>query len=401
MSQSIPMFKRLTVNVLLIGIIWIILAIAVEAALWATGFTPPSYVTPETYGNVNLLYRPNSQTRWRGNMAQVREFDTPIGTNSIVQFDREHAFDKPDNVYRVLFVGDSFVEALQVPLEKWFGSLLEAALNQDAQIASKGLRVEVIKLGGSGNGAIKEYELLRKQGLKYDPDLVITLFTDSNDLNDDWHYYRRVTGREDYKHVNARPAPALYQKLDFYNKLIFVSGSRLNRWMAFLITEAREKYRRKKDSVDAAQWRDVLGAYARPGSALFAGQEQKWKEAAGLTTGAHLKMAQETNASGGRYVVAFVDRPQTYRPDAYNHLFKIISGLEREVDLDRPAKLLKAVLGSRGVESIDLNEIFKERAARQRTGHYVYDGHWNEEGHRWAAEALLPYIKKRILDGKD
>lgn len=389
------MIRRLLVNLLLLILVCALLAGAAEGALRIAGAKAPSYVTPELYGNVNLLYRPESRTRWRGNLGQVLEFDTPIMTNSIAQFDREHETVKPSGVYRILILGDSYVEALQVPLEKWFGTLLDQALDHDPQVRAAGLNVEVIKLGGSGNGAIREYELWKTQGAKYSPDLILAFFTDSNDLKDDWHYYRRVTGREVYKHVNLKPSPKLYDKLDFYKKILVLPPSWLNRWVAFLMTEAREKRRRKDE--DVANWKDTLGAYALPGSSRFAEETGMWKEAMGLTAGAHLKIAREAAETGAIYAVALIDRPQTYRPDAYRYLFKIMPDIEREVDLDLPAKNLKAVLGSRGIGHLDLNGVFSERHSPGRTGHYRYDGHWDADGPRWAAEALLPFVKERIL----
>jgi lysophospholipase L1-like esterase len=74
--------------------------------------------------------------------------------------------------------------------------------------------------------------------------------------------------------------------------------------------------------------------------------------------------------------------------------------LEKEVDLDLPAKSLKTILSGRNVEWLDLNDLFKRKSGPGRSGHYRYDGHWNSEGHRWVAEALVPFIKTRMLSEK-
>lgn len=393
-----PRSKNLAVNAVLFCFVWVLLAGAAEAAFRVTGTDAPGYVTPDVYGNVNLLYRPNSRTRWRGNLGQAREYDTPITTNSLAQFDREHAVEKPDGVYRVIVAGDSFVEALQVPLEQGFARLLEDKLNQDPDVIRSGRRVEVIKFGSSGYGAIRTYEAVKTRGFQYEPDLVLGFFTDSNDFNDDWHYYRRQTGKEVYNHPNLKPSKTLYDKTDFYKKLLVFPGSRLNRWIAFQATQWREKNRSRKQ--DAGNWKDALGAYALPGSPRFADEAAKWNEALRLTLAGHMKLKMDAAARGALYAVVLNDRPQTYRPDAYKYLFDLMPGLEKEVDLDLPAKALKKYLTGQNIEWLDLNEAFKARAAAGRSGHYVYDGHWNADGHRWTAEALVPFVKERMLGGK-
>lgn len=387
--------KSLLLNTVLFCVVTVLLAGAGEAALRVAGIEALGYVTPEVYGNVNLLYRPNSQTRWRGNMGQAREFDTPVRTNSIVQFDREHAVEKPAGVYRVVVAGDSFVEALQVPLEKGFAHLLEEALNRDPDIVKTGRRVEVIKLGSSGNGALKTYEALERNGFEYRPDLVLFFFTDTNDFNDDWYYFRRQTGLEPRTHVNLVPPKTSYDKIVFYNQMILFPGSRLNRWIAFQATQWREKRNRQKD--DAQSWKDSLGAYAVAGSPRFAGEEKKWDEAFRLTATGILKMQEASSKNGAGFAVVLNDRPQTYRPNAYRYLFKVLPGLEKEVDLDLPAKKLHVFLKNRGMEWLDLNPVFKSLYTPRRTGHYVYDGHWSPDGHRWTAEALVGLVKGKVL----
>lgn len=354
------------VNIALFCLVGLFLTVAAEAAFRMAGLESPGYVTREIYGNVNLLYRPNSRTRWRGNLGQALEFDTPIQTNSLSQFDREHAMSKPAGTYRVIVAGDSFVE--------------------------------VIKFGGSGNGAIKTYEAVHRSGFQYQPDLVLGFFTDSNDFKDDWHHFRRQTGKEVYQHVNLRPQQALYDKVEFYKKWIVFPASRLNRWIAFKVTQWHEKGRQQRENED--HWKETLGVYAVPGSARFADEADKWDEAFRLTAAGHFKMNSEASSHGAQYAVVLNDRPQTYRSDAYEYLFKLIPGLKKEVDLDLPAKRIKAFLSRNGVGWLDLNDSFKTRLRHRQTGHYKYDGHWNEDGHRWTTEALVPFVKARMLGGK-
>lgn len=100
-------------------------------------------------------------------------------------FDRNYDYKKPLGVYRIVFIGDSYVEALQIPLGRTFHKLLEISLNRNrAQPTRPARRFEVIALGHSGTGQEHNLKILKEEATLYDPDLVVfTLCT--NDFCDD------------------------------------------------------------------------------------------------------------------------------------------------------------------------------------------------------------------------
>ena len=94
--------------------------------------------------------------------------------------DSERTWEKAPNPYRILVLGDSYVEALQVPLELAFPALLEAKLNA----ASRSKRFEVLALGQSGFGTTEEYMRYLNYGVRYSPDIVILAFMTWNDFRE-------------------------------------------------------------------------------------------------------------------------------------------------------------------------------------------------------------------------
>src|SRR5215831_19042426 len=60
------------------------------------------------------------------------EFRVPVQFSSAGLRDREFALAKPPGTYRIALLGDSFVEALQVPLDSCAAKRLESALNASA-----------------------------------------------------------------------------------------------------------------------------------------------------------------------------------------------------------------------------------------------------------------------------
>jgi lysophospholipase L1-like esterase len=88
------------------------------------------------------------------------------------------SIEKPAHTYRVAFLGDSIIESLQVPIEKSFGQIIQNDLSQKGNI-------QVINFGTSGYSTAQEYIQLKRQVLKYKPDLII-LGYNSRDMFENW-----------------------------------------------------------------------------------------------------------------------------------------------------------------------------------------------------------------------
>src|SRR5205085_3476932 len=75
--------------------------------------------------------------------------------------DREYSWTRAPGVTRILLLGDSFVEGMQVPLEQTFAKRLEAKLADD------GRRVEVVNGGFSGFGTDNELLFFAVDGRRF------------------------------------------------------------------------------------------------------------------------------------------------------------------------------------------------------------------------------------------
>lgn len=88
--------------------------------------------------------------------------------------------EKPAGVYRIALLGDSQIEAIQVPLEKSYGKLLEKQLTEILHRP-----VEVLNFGVSGYSTVQEYLLMKRNVFKYQPDMVL-LGYDGRDMFENW-----------------------------------------------------------------------------------------------------------------------------------------------------------------------------------------------------------------------
>ncbi len=108
-----------------------------------------------------------------------------IRWNAHGYYDHDYAYEKPPGVYRIVIIGDSYVEAAQVPLARSFHKLLERSLNVQAAVsAGTRPRFQVIALGDSGTGQERHLETLRSEAIKYSPDAVVAALY-MNDFCDD------------------------------------------------------------------------------------------------------------------------------------------------------------------------------------------------------------------------
>jgi len=96
---------------------------------------------------------PNLRFTWAGPHWAAFEFSVPTTLNSAGFRDAERTVEKPPNVVRVALLGDSFVEALQVPFDKTAGQLLERSLNSTAsERPGRHPSYEVLNFGVSAYG---------------------------------------------------------------------------------------------------------------------------------------------------------------------------------------------------------------------------------------------------------
>src|SRR5215203_3299345 len=111
------------------------------------------------------FYHPPNQEFW----IRSDEFITHFRSNAAGERGRSIATEKAPGTFRILVLGDSFVEATQVSEQDRFVNRLETLFNTGGDST----RYEVIDGSCGGWGTGQELLYLREQGLAYQPDLVL------------------------------------------------------------------------------------------------------------------------------------------------------------------------------------------------------------------------------------
>lgn len=328
--------------------------------------------------------------------------DTQVVTNSHGFRDRERAYEKPPQRQRVVLLGDSFLEALQVPFEHSLPYLLEEALRQ------RGFDVEVLNLGISGYGTAREYLLLREKGLRYQPDLVVLFFT-GNDVSDN------SASLQGLPHVPYPIRNGRGQLLrDPHGEPLFTTPSDApNRLgpLASLLRRHAKSYRLLREAVDAwpglhaflyrtrlvstppepvNQVRpDNLGYYE-----LYRVEDRgPWADAWSVTFSFILELRRLATRHGARFGVVVIPFAWEVYPQWRQSLLRRLPASEGlSLDFDRPARRLGSFLAASRIPHRVLLEDFRTAASHRAHLYLPGDGHWSAAGHQLATELITDTV---------
>jgi hypothetical protein len=376
----------LSIGAVLIGLI------LAEGVLRMANISFPVFDTYDDLRGVAL--RPGKEGWYK------KEGKAYLRINSLGYRDSEHEIAKPVGTYRIAVLGDSFAEARQVALEDTFWSLLGRDLGTCSRMG--GRKVEVLNFGTGGYGTTEELLTLRKDALRFSPDLVLLAFYAGNDLQDN---SRELSLAESWR----MPKPVYVRS---NGGLILDETFRRSRWHRFiyeavhysrlleLVNEARRAWDMKKVAASAGaarqnpEPRTAAGIYASPSDAA-------WREAWLITEELLGRMNQEVMSGGARFVVTTVTTPPQVYPDpAARQDVERRLGVE---DLFYADRRISGIGQRHGFPVISLAEPLQRIATEK--GIYLHgfknskmgEGHWNEVGHQYAAGILVEGICAKVL----
>ncbi|HCD05805.1 MULTISPECIES: SGNH/GDSL hydrolase family protein [unclassified Methylophaga] len=150
-------------------LIWIFVAAEAFMRVFEPQPILPRYVEAGDFGiRVNM---PNQVYKH-----QSPDFEVIMRTNSKgIRSDVEYAYEKPDGTKRIVILGDSFGMGYEVELEDTFTQVMRREL-----MSTLDQKVEVINLSVSGYGTAEQLLMLQNEGIKYQPDLVLVTWHDTD-----------------------------------------------------------------------------------------------------------------------------------------------------------------------------------------------------------------------------
>lgn len=321
------------------------------------------------------------------------DYDVLVTTNNSGFHDVEHEVDKSADSYRIIVLGDSYIEALQLPIDQGFTQQLERLLGHS--IKKRG--VEVINLGVSGSGPAQYYRILEKKGLMYKPDLVVMAVFPDNDFRDSDpevsgaifkpYYLLRSDGGLDYQaprtqEMGSALRPWLRRSAFLHLLREGISSFALERWLASIGLLAPTAGIMLEDPAVPPGW-----------SIYLADPPMKWRGTEKLT----FRLIREAHALSEQQGADFVVMVIGSIPAVENRWKEVLARYPGSGDLrwdyGRPLSMLQAQGQQWRFDVIDLTEPFRsDFLATGQSSSWPHDGHWNARGHQLAAEFLTSYL---------
>lgn len=355
---------------------------------------------------VGFRFVPGETVRW----SNFLDYATETKVNRLGFLDREPK-QPADDEFRIVVLGDSFVEAAQVTIEQKFHVLLEEQLR--AALPERKIRTSAFGYSGCGTTNVLPFydEYAREQR----PDLVLLVFV-SNDfannspvlesIRNGWHphkpprlfFDRRDDGFAEVPIAanwtdTLLPVEAAASANNLWGSSLF-GWSRTYAFIAANIRHGRassahlDLYARRAAAIAelGPEFAASLVGFD-PGvddldSTFFAADLPKaFADAIDLSAHSLSELEQRAKSDGARVVVLIHEGCSGERtlpdgrepvPDAYR---------DRVIETAKRAE----------VPYLDLAPVIESRGERAQAV-FPHDGHWSPMGHRWVAEGVAEYL---------
>lgn len=294
---------------------------------------------------------------------------------------------------RILLLGDSFVEGYAVEEAETVRARLEDAL------AARGTPAEVLNGGTHGWSTDQELLFFLDEGRLYQPDLVVLFFYYNdlmgNTLRELKPWFELGAGGLELRNVPVPPPPPgadravskpfRLRPLHGSVALRLVSGRTaasnlgLNHWLADLGLAERAEI----EDPPREMW-----PFRQPADPAVG---EAWTLTGALLSA--LRAAVEEN--GGRLVVFYV--PARFELDA--RVWQLTAErfrMGRKWEPFRVRERLEKLARDLGLDFVDPSEALRAAERGRQKAYFPLDGHWSAEGHRLAAQALLPVARRAL-----
>ena len=359
-----------------------------EIALRVIGFSYVNFDKPDIIRGNSL--RPKlAGWHFREGMAYVE-------INSHGYRDLERTKAKPDGVYRIAVLGDSFVEGREVALEQTFCAVLERMLNGTSGF--KGRTVEVLNFGVSGYGTAQELLTLRHDVYGFDPDQVILVVFTANDVADNSQAlshklrarpYFMLRGDQLVLDTSFRQS-ATFTERQTWTAAIFYALQDYSRLVQLAYRVRQGGLGDRLSAVAPLPERAIENRiYAEP-------KDDVWREAWRITERLIRDMHEELKSRSITFGVVTVSNPIQVHPDPAARR-QVMERLEVP-DLFYADRRIKALGEEAGFPVLNLAPLFQKYAEQHRVFLHGFKtlslgaGHWNEDGHRLAAQMIAEWL---------
>lgn len=371
---------------------------------------------------IGWVHVPNNVFRWNPR----DEFDTEVTINSHGLRDRERTYQKPAGVFRVLVLGDSLAESIQVPMEQNYPSNLEACLSERLNRP-----VEVLNGGVAGYGPGDELLFYTNEGRKYQPDLVLASVCVGNDITDlereeddsslvesiGGYRFRLEGGQLQKEWVSwSNPGdqvPPVERFLRLNSRIYQVlshPSSKISEYLEDTVDQLQRDLRPTTETEEKEQkkppphWRVYIYVKGFPDAPIIPDEaEQMWA----IFKAIYREMKAQTTADDTHLATVLIpgaheaqDKEYEERLQEYSKWWDVTVLLKQKASWDTvtPFEAMAEFMAAEGIPTLNLQPTFHEHnVATGRSLFFAQDGHLNPEGHDLAAKSLCDWLIEEKL----
>jgi len=324
----------------------------------------------------NMYFEPDPYTGYRQKPLGRGHYPTGIDAiaNSRGHRDAEVDVPKPEGVFRILMIGDSFTVGANVEQEDAYPQQLERLLNDTSKA-----RVEVVNSGVGGWSPFQYAEYLNHYGAEFEPDLVVVGVFVGNDILVD----RFSVGQTRTAVLGRRiPRQAALNRLTTLRVLAYENSHIFRALMRIKPNDMNF------ERADCEDFSEIFLAIQRERVDVHLAQQAD--ERARLVDGnvAQLvRMQSIASDMGAGFLVVVLPDENQINPALQAQI--VPADKLDDYDFGMPQESLRAGLLLNDIASLDLLEVFRseERCL------FMNDTHWIPDGHLLAAEQIRDYLR--------
>ena len=355
---------------------------------------------------VGLLLKPDTEVR----ISNRLDFWTISHTNSLGFLDREPPPGPPPGC-PVAVIGDSFVVAHQVPIADKF----QVRLEQMAAAQLPQLNLTAYAFGKDGTGQVGQLAFYDRYARNLHPRLLVLVYV----LNDVWNNHpvmRGIRRSQDPQHLpytsvarrpdgtlTLRPPDPEYQNFSVpsppqpprpWVDRALLEASKISWFAIWLETKKRILFPSESP------------VFARKARAELLGRDPRYAPILEGTT--HLSYNPEKDITE-QYATG--DLPPIYAEILEYNAFALAQYQERaardgatvvilashDLKVDGRSAVfdrIQEIAAAQNIPVIDQSDYILRQGAALQDAQFRHDPHWNPQGHQWAAEALLEWIRE-------
>jgi lysophospholipase L1-like esterase len=360
-----------------------------EGVLRIVGFSAPVLWTYDDITGSKLLAEAEGWQRAEGE-AFVR-----ISRDGLR--DREHNRAKPPNTFRIAILGDSMAEALQVPLESTFWSVLERQLKGCKALGDRD--VEVLNFGVSGYGTAQELLTFRHRVAAYSPDVTVLAFYLGNDVRNNSKELEPSKLRPFFSIRDGKLVlddsflndPEYLSLKSNFDRRKFLFGLR-----TFQLMRRLKSGLEPRDGGEAGAAHDTAIEPGLDGNVFVAPTTRSWTEAWQITERLIVAMRDDVAAAGGRLLILSlpVGIQVDPNPEARNRFMRTL----HVEDLWYPESRIRELAQREKIDAMTLGRSFQSYAEKNQVYLHGFKntrpgtGHLNATGHKLFGEALARHL---------